>query len=100
MALTAFIFGKACAIARTRFADSLRPAGGMSEFGTGTGFSETVVWVVVAGAVVVAFSAPVAANGEVFSGDRRELVLAADGDARARASSAAARRPDVRTRRG
>ncbi|HMH46830.1 MAG TPA: hypothetical protein VK538_03865 [Solirubrobacteraceae bacterium] len=42
MARTDFIFGSAAAIAITWFADSRRPAGGVSEGGTGIGASELV----------------------------------------------------------
>jgi hypothetical protein len=76
----------------------------MFELGTGTGFSETVVWVlvgaVVVGAMVVAAMVSVPARGEVLSDEADEPLLAAAGDARARASRTAAVRLDERTRRG
>lgn len=69
----------------------MRPAGGTSDSGTGTGDSETVAWVVVAAAVVVTLRAAVVALEDVLNGDAREPVLAAAGDVTASASRATAR---------
>jgi hypothetical protein len=70
----------------------------MSELGTGTGFSETVAWVVAA-AVAVAFVAAVLARGEAFSSETCELVSATAEGAPTKASSTTAVRTDERTRR-
>lgn len=80
LAVSALIFGSACAIASTRSAESLRPTGGMFDARTGTGSSEVVVSEVVALAVVagvvavagafVAACAGAAGNAKAGAGQR------------------------------
>jgi predicted amino acid dehydrogenase len=71
----------------------------MSEAETGTGLSETVAWVLVAVAGAAGVVAVGLARRELPSGDACGLALATAGGARARASRAATKRPDERTRR-